>query len=152
MERSAFIRFSSITVAFVVLIIGYIYFNEQSLISSGKSNAEIVAQQLRDGDTNGVKDKLDEFVGVVNPNDEEYRQAIISISYVDNLIENGAPLTFVEGELGKSVSGENRVYSAVYRVPAEQGGEDFLVIVMRREDNHWQLANTKLSATNPLAD
>ena len=149
MQSKSLIKFVSITAAFIVLIGGFIYFSEQSLLSSGMANAETVAQSLQDGDTQSVKDQLAEFVGSDNPGfSAEYEQALSSIDYVAETLPQGEDLIFVGGELNET--DENTIYGAAFSLPAPQGGEDYLLITMRREDDAWRLANTQLSATNPF--
>ena len=149
MKDNPILRYSMIVLAFVVLIIGYIYFNEESLKASGQSSAQDIADLLQDGDTEFVEVKLREFVGGFNPeSDEDFRQALVSLNYVDGLIEEGQELRFVGGDL---VDGEEyRNYGAAYEVQAPQGGEDYLLITMRREEGAWVLANVQLAATNPF--
>ncbi len=148
MFKQPIFRFIAIVVAFILLSVGYVYFNEESLKSSAQANADIVAQMIEDGDVQGVITKLEDFVGTVNPNDQKYNQALISLSYASTYVEEGGSLNFVEGELGSN--GEYRVYSAVYEVPEPQGGQDYFVVVLRREEGTWLLANTQIAAENPL--
>lgn len=148
MGRTHIIRFSAISIAFIVLIVGYVFFSEKSLESSGRKNAEIVVQMLEDGDVDGVVEKLNEFVGTVNPNDPGYNVAINNLNYVSDTISGGGTLVFESAELASKE--DYRVFSAVYSLPAPQGGEDYLIIVMRRDEGKWLLANTKLAATDPF--
>ena len=151
MQSRSIIKFVAITAAFVVLIVGFIYFSEQSLLSSGKTNALTVAQAIEDGDVQSVKDRLAEFVGSDIPAEgTEYQQALDSIDYVASIITEGKELRFVGGDLTES--DENTIYGAAFALPAPQGGEDYLLVTLRREDDVWRLANTQLSATNPFEE
>lgn len=150
MDRKAITKLVAITAAFILLGFGYVYFQEQSLLSSGKTNADTVVQMMQDSDQDSVKTRLAEFVGDIEPDqDEEYNQALISVDYIAGLIADGNELAFVEGQLG--VLGGFDVYSAVYKIAAPQGGEDFFVITLRRDEGEWVLSNAQLHATNPFA-
>jgi len=148
MTKKAFIKYLSVTVLAAVLIIGYVFFDEKSLQSSGKSNTSTVVQQLSDGDSEGVKQRLADFVGDGVASDD-YEKALLSIDHVSRLIdEEGVELSLV-GDSMRKVEG-TWIYGAVYILPATQGGEDFLLITMSRRDGVWVLANTQLAASNPL--
>lgn len=151
MEQKSVLRFVGIVAAFGLLIVGYIFFSEQSLLVSGKNNAESIAQQIEDGDQEAVKTRLAEFVGTpfAIP-DSEYDQALASIDYAASAVSGEPQLEFVGGEL---VDGDNGpIYGAAFALPAPQGGEDYLLITLRRENESWVLANTQLAATNPFDD
>ena len=149
MDKRSVIKFSAIVAAFVLLIVGYVYFNEQSLLASGKSNADLVVGSIQDGDVASVKNRLDEFVG--GPSVEpEYEQAITSLNYVAGLVETGEKLTFSNDAL--SSTGDYRIYAASYEITAPQGGQDYLIVTMRRQESSWVLSNLQLAAVDLLGE
>lgn len=151
MDKKSLTKFTGIVAAFIVLTIGYVYFNEQSLLTSGRNNTDLVVESIENKDSDAVKKRLDEFVGGIDPStNEEYNQALVSIDFVSSLIKNGESLSFVGGAL--SDSGEYRLYAAAYEIAVPQGGEDYLVVTMRRQEGSWVLSNIQLLATNPFTD
>ena len=151
MDKKSLTKFTGIVAAFIVLTIGYVYFNEQSLLTSGRNNTDLVVESIENKDSYAVKKRLYEFVGGIDPStNEEYNQALVSIDFVSSLIKNGESLSFVGGAL--SDSGEYRLYAAAYEIAVPQGGEDYLVVTMRRQEGSWVLSNIQLLATNPFTD
>lgn len=152
MNKNPIVRYGTLVIAFAVLIVGYVYFNNESLENSGRANAELIAQSINDGDIVSVRAKLDDFVGISNPAfDAEYARALTALDYIETVVADGGQLVFVGGELTES-SNENTIYGSVFAIPAPQGGSDYVLITETRVDNAWVLSNVQLAAVNPLGE
>lgn len=149
MDKRAVKKSFGITFAFIILIFGYVFFSEQSQLSSARSKTDLIAQHIIDSDILPIKQELAEYVGEVDPNtDREYFKALTSIEYADQIVENKLDMQFVEGQMG---AGENSgLYSAAYAIPAVDDSSDFFVVTIKQTDDKWQLVNTKITALNPF--
>ena len=148
MDKKSVFKITGIVLAFFILGFGYLYFQRQALLSSGRTNTDSIATSLNDGDSEYVKTKLSNYVGEVSNNDLELAKT--NIDYLTTLISANNQLSYVDGQVAE-VHGES-IYSGVYSIKSDQGGKDYLLIVMDRQDGQWILSNTKFSATNPFAE
>ncbi len=152
------LKLCALIVVFSVLVFGYMYFREQSLLSHGKARAETVMQDLTSGDPTTIEDQL----YAINKVDKEQaanlpglQRALRNIAYIGSVLADGKKAEFVDDEISK-ISGET-IYTAIYKIPDQLAGEDFVLIVCRRETDQngqdiWSLSDVGLSATNPLAE
>lgn len=142
-----------IGLVFGALWYAYGFFEQKTLLESGRVNADIVIEQIEEGDYQQVKQQLLDFAGFDVEQSEkvsDLRVALINVDYAYSIIGNGSESRFVGETLVDS--GSDSKYRGVYEIPSEQGGSDYLVVVLKRIDGDWQLANIILSATNPMDD
>jgi hypothetical protein len=137
-------------VVFILLGFAYYYFQKAAILAEGRSNADVVVQMMADGDSEGVIDKLNEYIGDTSnvASNEEYQKAINSIDYITAQLQAGKELALENSDI-LSTNGYV-LFSGVYSIENEQLGKAYLLIVLKNTGDNWQLANIQLKGDNPL--
>lgn len=151
MKRLRAIRVAGLIVVFSLLGVGYMYFQQQSVLETGRARADMVIDDIASANHAAVKQQLYQINGVSEEQVEELsglRRAVHNIDYVRTIYENDGSATFIDHFTEDRVSG--RLYRAVYQIPDGHGGEDFVVVVFVRADDSWQLSDVVLTAVNPI--
>ena len=145
------IQMVGLIVVFIVLGVGYIYFQEQSLLGKGRIQADNAIEEIAASNHAVLKQQLYQINGVGEEQLDELRslrRAIQNIDYIRTIYMNGNQATFFDHFIENRANGQ--LYRAVYEIPGAADGKDYVVMVFSRKDDGWQLSDVVLSAVNPI--